>query len=101
MPYAEPLTDAEIADGLAALDGWVRDGATISRTVAAADFRSAVAIINAVTEAAEALHHHPDIELRRYRHLTFTLSTHAAKAITRRDLELAAQIDRLSRIGPA
>jgi pterin-4a-carbinolamine dehydratase len=35
-----------------------------------------------------------------YRNVTFELSTHAAKANTRRDIELAAEIDRLI-IGPA
>ena len=97
MPYADPLTDAEIADGLDALDGWERDGTSIRRAVACADFRAAVALITAVADAAEAANHHPDIELRRYRRVTFTLSTHAAGAITRRDLELAAEIDRLAR----
>jgi len=96
MPYADPLADAEIADGLAALDGWERDGDAIRRTVTCADFRAAVALVDAVADAAEAANHHPDIELRRYRRVTFTLSTHAARAITRRDLELAAEIDRLA-----
>jgi len=96
MPYADPLTDAEIADGLAALAGWEREDVSIRRTVTCKDFRAAVALINAVADAAEAANHHPDIELRRYRRVTFTLSTHAAGAITRRDLELAAEIDRLA-----
>ena len=99
MPYATPLTDDEVAAGLAALDGWERDGDTIRRTVAAADFRAAVALIVAVAEAAEAADHHPDIELRRYRRVTFILTTHAAKAITERDLGLAAEIDRLASAG--
>jgi 4a-hydroxytetrahydrobiopterin dehydratase len=96
MPYADPLTDAEVADGLAALDGWERDGDAIRRTVTCADFRAAIALVDAVADAAEAANHHPDIELRRYRRVTFTLSTHASHAITRRDLELAAEIDQLA-----
>jgi 4a-hydroxytetrahydrobiopterin dehydratase len=99
MPYATPLTDDEVAAGLAALDGWERDGDTIRRTVAATDFRAAVALIVAVADAAEAADHHPDIELRRYRRVTFILTTHAAKAITRRDVDLAAEIDRLASAG--
>jgi 4a-hydroxytetrahydrobiopterin dehydratase len=96
MPYADPLTDDEIADGLAALDGWEHEDDTIRRTVACADFKAAIALIDAVADAAEAANHHPDIELRRYRRVTFILTTHAAHAITRRDLELAAEIDRLA-----
>ena len=95
MPYAEPLTDAEIAAGLTGLDGWKREGDTIRRTVDLANFRAAIAVVNAVADAAEDANHHPDIEVRRYRWVTLTLSTHAARAITRRDLELAAEIDRI------
>jgi len=95
MATTPPLTDAEITDGLAALDGWDRDGDAIRRTVAASDFRGAISLVNAVADVAEAANHHPDIEIRRYRRVTFTLSTHAARAITARDLELAAEIDRL------
>ena len=102
MPYADPLTDDEVASALAGLDGWAREADAIRRTVVCADFRAAIALVNAVADAAEAANHHPDIEVRRYRRVTFTLSTHAADAITARDIELAAEIDRLAaRIGAA
>ena len=96
MPYADPLTDDEVQAALAGLDDWAREGDSIRRTVTCADFRAAIALVNAVADAAEAADHHPDIEIRRYRRVTFTLSTHAAKAITRRDIELAREIDRLA-----
>ena len=95
MPYATPLTDAELADALASLPEWARERDTIRRSVEVADFAAAVALINAVAEAAEAANHHPDIHLTGYRHVSFELSTHAAKALTRRDIELATEIDRL------
>ena len=102
MPYADPLTDDDIERGLASLDGWTREADAIRRTITCADFRGAIALVDAVADAAEAANHHPDIEVRRYRRVTFTLSTHAAKAITARDLELAADIDGLAaRIGAA
>lgn len=101
MPYADPLTDAELDAGLAALDGWARDGDAISRTISAADFVAAIRLIDEVAVAAEAADHHPDISLRRYRRVTFTLRTRAAAAVTARDLALAAEIDRLARIGAA
>jgi 4a-hydroxytetrahydrobiopterin dehydratase len=102
MPYADPLTDDEVQAALAALDGWGREADAIRRTVICTDFRAAIALVDAVADAAEAADHHPDIEIRRYRRVTFTLTTHAAKAITRRDIELAEEIDRLAaRIGAA
>jgi 4a-hydroxytetrahydrobiopterin dehydratase len=102
MPYTDPLTDDEIERGLASLDGWTREADAIRRTITCADFRGAIALVDAVADAAESANHHPDIEVRRYRRVTFTLTTHAAKAITARDLELAAVIDGLAaRIGAA
>jgi len=102
MPYADPLSDDEIARALDGLDGWEREADAIRRTVVCADFRAAIALVDAVADAAEAADHHPDILVHRYRRVTFTLTTHAAKAITRRDSELAGEIDRLAaRIGPA
>ena len=101
MPYATPLTDPEIAAALGRLEGWERDGAAIRRTVTCADFRAAISLIDRVADAADEADHHPDIDLRRYRRVTFVLTTHAAGAITARDVDLAAEIDRLATIGGA
>jgi 4a-hydroxytetrahydrobiopterin dehydratase len=95
MPYAEPLTDAQLADAIAALPEWTRAGVTLSRSVKVADFQAAVALVNAVADAAEAANHHPDICITGYRTVSFELSTHAAGALTRRDIDLATEIDRL------
>ena len=95
MPYADPLTDAELDAALAKLPDWARGDATIRREVKVADFRAAVALVDAVADAAEAANHHPDICISGYRNVSFELSTHAAKALTRRDIELATEIDRL------
>ena len=97
MPYADPLTDAELVRALDGLDGWERSGDAITRTVVTGGFLAAAALVAAVAEAAEAADHHPDVCITRYRHVSFTLTTHAAKAITRRDVDLAAEIDRLAR----
>ena len=95
MPYADPLTDAELTEALAALPDWSRDGAVIRRSAKVAGFRTAVALVNDVADAAEAANHHPDIAITGYRTVSFELTTHAAKALTRRDIELATEIERL------
>ena len=102
MPYADPLTDEELVAALEGLPGWAREGDAIRLTLTCGDFRAAVGLVVAVAEAAEAADHHPDIAITGYRRVTFTLSTHAARAITRRDIDLATEIDRLAaRIGAA
>jgi 4a-hydroxytetrahydrobiopterin dehydratase len=95
MPYAEPLTDAELTEALAGLPEWARDGDVIRRSAKVAGFRAAVGLVNDVADAAEAANHHPDISITGYRTVSFELTTHAAKALTRRDIELAMEVDRL------
>ena len=95
MPYADPLTDAELSAALADLPEWSRDGDLIRRSVRVAGFGAAAELVVAVASAADAANHHPDVHITGYRNVTFELTTHAAKALTRRDVDLAAQIDRL------
>ena len=97
MPYAEPLSESELTDALARLPGWRREGATLVRTLELSGFTAAIELVNAVAKAAEAANHHPDILVHDYKRVTFTLSTHAAKAVTQRDIDLATEIDQVAR----
>jgi 4a-hydroxytetrahydrobiopterin dehydratase len=47
-----------------------------------------------VAKAADAMDHHPDIDIR-YTKITCTLSTHDAGGVTDSDLKLADQIEKL------
>jgi len=95
MPYADPLTDHELAAALAGLPDWTRDGVFIRRSVKVEGFSAAADLVQAVADAANAADHHPDVHITGYRNVAFELTTHAAGAITRRDIELATEIDRL------
>jgi 4a-hydroxytetrahydrobiopterin dehydratase len=95
MPHAEPLTDADLDAALADLPEWKREGALIRRSVRVAGFSAAADLVRTVATAADAANHHPDVHITGYRTVTFELATHAAGAITRRDIELASEIDRL------
>ncbi|MEY9944239.1 4a-hydroxytetrahydrobiopterin dehydratase [Kitasatospora sp. GAS1066B] len=92
MSSSPLLTEDEITTGLARLTGWRRQGEAITRTADATDFPAAIRVVVAVAEAAEAMNHHPDIDIR-WRTLTFTLATHSAGGVTDLDLQLAARID--------
>ncbi len=90
------LPQDEIDAALAGdLSDWHQDGDAITREVQAPTFLEGIALVQRVAEAAEALDHHPDIDVR-YTTLTFTLSTHSEGGITAKDLDLAATIDRLA-----
>ncbi|MET8543610.1 4a-hydroxytetrahydrobiopterin dehydratase [Kitasatospora sp. NPDC004799] len=86
------LDEDEITAALAALPQWRREGDAIARTADAPDFPAAIRVVVAVAEQAEALDHHPDIDIR-WRTLRFVLSTHSAGGLTGLDFGLATRID--------
>jgi 4a-hydroxytetrahydrobiopterin dehydratase len=88
------LGDSEIDERLADT-AWRREGDRIVRDVECKGFHSAMALANAVADAANEADHHPDILIHDYKHVRLTLSTHSAGGITENDLALAGTIDGL------
>jgi 4a-hydroxytetrahydrobiopterin dehydratase len=95
MTPAPVLSDIEVQRQLGALPGWSRKGATLQKTYHFADFPAGIAFLARVAEVAEALQHHPDIDVR-YTRVTFLLSTHDSGGITAKDFELATRIEQLA-----
>ncbi|HMK63874.1 MAG TPA: 4a-hydroxytetrahydrobiopterin dehydratase [Acidimicrobiales bacterium] len=73
---------------------WERVEGELVKVRKGRDFSDALAFVNVVAELAEAMNHHPDIDIR-WNTVTLRLSTHSAGGITQADLELAGRIDRL------
>jgi 4a-hydroxytetrahydrobiopterin dehydratase len=88
------LSAVQIKSALAAVPGWTRTGAAISRTYQFKDFPAAVQFVNAVAEIAERAWHHPDIDIR-WNKVVLTLTTHDAGGLTEKDFALAGKFDRL------
>ena len=95
MPYAPLLTEAEIVASLGSVPEWRREGAWLVRTVRCPTFMDAISLVSRVAEAAEAVDHHPDMEIS-WRRVTFRLTTKASRGLTAKDVAMAATIDRLS-----
>ena len=89
------LSDSEIDERLAG-SGWRREGGALVRDFELTGFNAAMALANAVADAANKANHHPDILVHDYKHLRLTLSTHSAGGITENDFSLAAMIDGLA-----
>jgi 4a-hydroxytetrahydrobiopterin dehydratase len=85
------LSDIEIQRRLATLSGWQRHGDAIRRTFTFAGFPEAVAFVQTLIVPAEAMNHHPDVDIR-YNRVVVTLSTHDSGGITANDLTLAGRI---------
>lgn len=71
------------------------DGKSIRGVYELSGFAAAVALVNAIAARAEALDHHPDLHLTRYRRLEVVLTTHDAGGLTDKDFRLAAEIEAL------
>ncbi len=89
------LSDEEIEARLDELDGWERAGEAIAKTFERGDFVGSVRFAESIVEPAEAMGHHPDLEIS-WDKVTVTISTHSEGGLTGSDFELAAKIDALA-----
>jgi len=87
------LTGHQVADqGLA---GWVYLLGCLQTRIRTQDFATGLSVVNAIGAAADALNHHPDLDLR-YSHVDVRLSSHDARGVTNRDIRLARTISSIA-----
>ena len=89
------LSDQEIEDRLAALDGWERSGETIRRKFDRGDFVGSVEFVRELVAPAEEMGHHPDVAIS-WSTVEVTITTHSEGGLTANDFELAGRIDALA-----
>jgi 4a-hydroxytetrahydrobiopterin dehydratase len=89
------LSEADVAQQLASLRGWQREGDAITREFVLAGFTEAAQFIAQIAPVANAMDHHPDVQIYRYKRVKIVLTTHSAGGITQNDFDLAAKIDTL------
>ena len=89
------MTEQQIQERLATLDGWTRDGDVIRKQFVFDGFASAVAFVVRLGFDAEAADHHPDILISNYKKVTLTFTTHSAKGLTEKDFAGAAKAEEL------
>lgn len=88
------LSEGEIEAKLGELSGWERAGEAIAKTFERGDFVGSVRFVASLVEPAEAMNHHPDLEIS-WDKVEVTISTHSEGGLTANDFELAAKIDAL------
>jgi len=89
------LSEEEITEKLAELEGWEREGEGITKTFDRGDFVGAVKFVDSMVEPAEGMNHHPDLEIS-WADVKVTITTHSEGGLTANDFELAAKIDALA-----
>jgi len=97
VPESEQLLpEPLLTEMLGELDGWQRDGPAITKTFTLKGWKSAVAFADRVAEAATAANHHPDIHIEGYKTVRIVLTTHITKGISRADIDVAREIDKIA-----
>lgn len=89
------LSDTEVEEKLAGLSGWERSDDEIQKSFKRGDFVGSVRFVSSLVEPAEAMNHHPDVEVS-WDTVTVKISTHSEGGLTAADFELAEQIDVLA-----
>ena len=90
------LSNKQIAQRLAKLKGWRRKRNAITKEFVLKSFTGATRFLSKIAPVANAMDHHPDAELYKYKRVKISLTTHSAGGITRNDFALAAKIDKLA-----
>jgi len=86
------LSLGEINQELSTLNGWSLEGSSISKNFTFSNFKESIDFVNNVGEIAEKNEHHPDIIIN-YNQVRLSLTTHSENGLTRKDFQLAKEID--------
>lgn len=89
----ETLTGEQIA--AENLIGWASLLRGLQTRIRTKDFATGLAILHSIGAAAEAMDHHPDLDLR-YSRIDVRLSSHDADGVTDRDVRLAREISAIA-----
>ena len=75
---------------------WKLSGMYLARVFEFRDFIEAIKFINEIVPLAEAMNHHPDIELFSYKKVKIKLTSHEeGNKVTEKDIELAERINEI------
>lgn len=86
------LSNDEIQDALADMDGWTYVDDALTKTFEFDDFASVIAFMADVRPAIDDLNHHPEWT-NVYNRLDVRLTSHAAGGVTERDFALARLLE--------
>ena len=98
MSSSASLARGVVETALQKLPGWGLDQDKLYREFVFRDFNEAFGFMSRAALAAEAANHHPEW-FNVYNRVRVHLTTHDAGGITRRDLDLAAQMSEFAESG--
>jgi 4a-hydroxytetrahydrobiopterin dehydratase len=86
------LTEQELSEAVAGLDGWNVEGKKLVKKLKFENFAQSLEFVNHVGALAEAADHHPDITFG-WGYAEIAVTTHDRGGITDVDLSLARHMD--------
>ena len=92
-PGAPKLPGPAIDEAFRTLAGWALADGALEKMFRFADWRATMAFVNAVSDVANEVDHHPDLELG-WGRVAITIWTHKIDGLTESDFVLAAKCDR-------
>ena len=92
---AKKLTDAQIQENLAQVDGWTIENGKLHKEFQFDNFVTAFGFMTQLALVAESLNHHPEW-FNVYNRVTIDLTTHDAGGISELDFQWAKQANAIS-----
>lgn len=90
----EKLSEERINELLKEVKDWKREGDYIVKEINTKNWKTTIFVVNTIAGIAEAMWHHPDLEVS-FKKVKVKLTTHEAGGLTERDFNLAKEIDKL------
>ncbi len=96
MTDRSALNEKQIAERLAGLPGWTRDGGIIRKTYTLDSYPAGLAFASAIGTIGEGFDHHPDSLCIGWKKVDVSFTTHSAgRQLTTLDFAAAAAIEAL------
>jgi len=90
------LTSEKINDELKNLPGWILAENSIRKTFTTKGFPQTMGLAAAIGALCQQHDHHPDYLTMKYSSIEVSFSTHSAKGITQKDIDIAKDINTLT-----
>ncbi len=89
------LTKEQIDKDLKKLKGWKTNYSSIRKTFKTKGFPQTMGLTTAICALCQQHDHHPDYLTLKYSEVEVSFSTHSVKGISRKDFEIAGDIETL------
>lgn len=91
----EKLSIEQINESLKTLNGWKLNEGSILKTFTTPGFPQTMGLVTAIGAYCQQHDHHPDYLTMKYSSVEVSFSTHSVKGITKKDIDIAKDIDTL------